>query len=181
YARRQPAEKKALAQKLLTLAGETADDAAARYVMLRDARDLAAEVGDLPLAAQAIDALARGYEVDPAAAKVALLEKVVAGTTISATLKTANELAAAGADAAFDADDYADAVKLAQLAATAARKGNLGASVVDDAEFRLASLKKVRDAFEAVKPALEKLKAAPGDPEANLAAGRFRCLVQGRW
>src|SRR5207237_6431243 len=87
----------------------------------------------------------------------------------------------AGADAAFDADDYADAVKLAQLAATAARKGNLGASVVDDAEFRLASLKKVRDAFEAVKPALEKLKAAPGDPEANLAAGRFRCLVQGRW
>jgi WD40 repeat protein len=181
YARKQPGEKKVLAQKLITLAEGTTDDPVARYVMLRDARDLAAEVGDPALAVQAIEALARWYEIDPAAAKLAALEKTLSVSSNPTTLKVVNELAAAGADAAFDADDYADAVKLAQAAATAARKGGLGPAAIEDADFRLAHLKKTRDAFDAAQPALEKLKATPDDPDANLVVGKFRCFVQGRW
>jgi WD40 repeat protein len=181
YARKQPGEKKTLAQKLITLADGTTDDPAARYVMLRDARDLAAEVGDPQLAAQAIDALAKWYEIDPAAAKLAALEKILSASSSTTTLKAVNELAAAGADAAFDADDYAGAARLAQAAATAARKGGLGPAAIEDADFRLAHLKKTRDAFDAAQPALERLKAAPDDPDANLVVGKFRCFVQGRW
>jgi hypothetical protein len=181
YARKQPAERKTLAQKLITLAEGTGDDPDARYVMLRDARDFAAEVADPLLAIQAIDALAKWYDVDPTAAKVAALEKVLSASSNNATVKVVNDLAAAGADAAFDADDYTGAAKLAQVAATAARKGGLGPAAIEDAEFRLAHLKKTRDAFDTAQPALERLKIAPDDPDANLVAGKFRCFVQGRW
>lgn len=181
YARKKPGEKKGLAQKLIGLADGTTDDAAARYVMLRDARDIAAEVGDPVLAAQAIDGLAKWYEIDPAAAKLAAFDKVLGSSSNNAALRTVNELAAAGADAAFDADNYTDAVKLAQTAATAARKGGLGPAAIEDADFRLSHLKKTRDAFDAAQPSLEKLKAAPDDADANLVAGKFRCYIQGRW
>jgi hypothetical protein len=181
YARKKESDKKALAQKLIKAAEGTADDAAARYVMLRDARDLAAEVGEVVLAVQAIDGLAKWYEVDPAAAKLAVIDKVLPGTTYNATLRAIHEQAVAGADAAFDADNFADAEKLAQAAATAAKKGGLGQAAIEDAAFRLDHLKKTRDAFDAARPALEKLRTAPDDPDANLAAGKFRCFVQGRW
>lgn len=181
YARKQPADKKALAQKLLTLARGTADEPANRYVMLRDAQALAVEAGDPVLAAQAIDALAKWYDTDPTAAKLAALEKVLAAATSTATLRTVHELAGATADAAADADDYAGAVRLAQTAVTAARKGNLGAAAAEDGEFRLAHLKKTREAFDAARPALERLRTDPDDPDANLAAGKFRCFTQGRW
>ena len=53
--------------KLIRLAAQTPDDPAARYVMLRDAHELAAGVADTALALLAIDAMARWYEMDGAA------------------------------------------------------------------------------------------------------------------
>ena len=70
---------------------------------------------------------------------------------------------------------------IAQAAEMAARKGNLGPAAMDDVRFRLDALRKSREAFAAVKPAVDRLKAIPDDPEANLAVGKFRCFVQGRW
>src|SRR5438876_10969457 len=46
YAGHTPAQRVALAQKMLQQAGDTTDDPAARFVLLREARDLAASAGD---------------------------------------------------------------------------------------------------------------------------------------
>ena len=73
-------------------------------------------------------------------------------TTNSPTiLRAVAEIAGAAADAAHDDDASDDAVKLAQVAASATRKGVLGPAAIEDADFRrsLAQLRKTRDAITA--------------------------------
>jgi len=75
YASADTAVKKLrLAQTLLAHAAGASDDPDARFVILRDARDLATEAGNLALAGEAIDAMAKYYEVDALEAKVTVLE-----------------------------------------------------------------------------------------------------------
>jgi PA14 domain len=181
YARKQPAERKALAQKLITLADQTADDPAARYVMLRDARDFAVEVADPVLAVHAIDGLAKWYQVEGSVQKLAALEKILTASSSAAVLKVIAEAAGPAADDALADDEFDEATQFAQLAANAARKGKLGQAAIDDAEYRLAHAKKARDSFAAIRPALEKLKTDPDDRDANSAVGKYRCFVQNRW
>jgi hypothetical protein len=181
YARKQPAEKKALAQKLVTLAAQTPDDPASRYVMLRDAQELAVGVTDPGLALQAIGDLARWYQVEASAQQLAAMEKILATTSNLPTVRSVLEFAAAASDAAAEADDFDEAVQFAQLAASAVRKGKLGQSATDEADSRLAQARKDRDVFAAIRPALDKLATAPDDPTANSTVGKYRCFVQNRW
>jgi hypothetical protein len=181
YARKQPAERKTLAQKLITLAAETADDPASRYVMLRDAQDLAVGVADPALALQAIDGLAKWYQVEASAQQLAALEKILAATSSLPTVKSVVEFAGPAAEAAAGDDEFDDAVLFAQLAATATRKGKLGQAATEEADYRLGQAKKSRDAFAAIRPALDKLKTTPDDAAANSTVGKYRCFVQNRW
>jgi hypothetical protein len=181
YDRRPPAERRALAEKLIALAGQTADDPAARFVMLRDARDLAVELADPALAARAVDALAAEYELDGPVQLLAALGKILNASSNATVLKVVAESAGPEADAAAAADEFDEAVQFAQLAAAAARKGKLGPGALEEADYRLARAKKERDSFAAVRPAVEKLAANPDDREANTALGKYRCFVQGRW
>ena len=50
FAQRKAEDRKALSLKLLQQAEETKDDPAGKYVLFAQARDLAAEIGDLELA-----------------------------------------------------------------------------------------------------------------------------------
>ena len=50
YAKKAPADRRALANKLLGLADAEMEDVAQRYVMYRDARDIAVELFEAPLA-----------------------------------------------------------------------------------------------------------------------------------
>jgi hypothetical protein len=181
YARKQPVERRALAQKLIALAAETPDDPAARYVMLRDAQDLAVGIGDPALALQAIEGLAKWYQVEGAALQQTVLEKILASSTGLPRLKAVAELAGPAAEAAAAADEFDDAVEFAQLAYNAVRKGKLGQLAADEAESRLTQLKNARDDFATVRPAAERLKANPDDPAANSTIGKYRCFVQHRW
>jgi WD40 repeat protein len=181
YARKQPAEKKALAQKLLTTAEETADDPASRYALLREAADIAMQLGDPALAIQATDSLARLYDVDGPALRATTLEKLLAAATGPTALRPIFDVASIAATAAFEAGDYAAAARSAAIAGTAARKGNLGPSATQDADLLSAQARKWAEGLAAVKPALAALNSAPDDPEANLTLGRYRCFVQGKW
>ncbi|HZN64792.1 MAG TPA: hypothetical protein VFB66_05790, partial [Tepidisphaeraceae bacterium] len=55
FRRTTPEGRKALAAELLRQVREEENDAAARYVMLREARDLAAAAGDYDVALDAVD------------------------------------------------------------------------------------------------------------------------------
>lgn len=181
YARKLQSDKKALAKKLLGLAEQTKDKPTDRYVLLRDARDLAAEGLDPAMAVQAVEEMAKLYEVDEQRLKLEILEKTVNGTASSAVLRAVAETALTGSDQAAASDDYERAIKYAQLAGRAARKGALTGGVAEEADFRISQAKKGTEGLAAVKDALEKLKATPDDPEANLAVGKYRCFVQARW
>src|SRR5687767_7458432 len=76
YARKDPASRRGLAAKLLKQAGETKDDAVARFVLLSEARDIAADAGDVRTALAAAQEQARLYAVEAAAAKRAALDRV---------------------------------------------------------------------------------------------------------
>lgn len=181
YAKKTPADHKALATKLLKLAAETNDDPATRYVMLRDARDLAQGIGDTTLTLQALDSLAKLYAIDGPTLQLVSLEKILASTTLPATAKLISETAAASARAASIDDELEEAVQFSQLAVDAAKKAKLPQATIDEADFNLSQAKKSRESFEVVRPALEKVFTTPDDPAANLAVGKYRCFVQNRW
>lgn len=65
-------EKAGLARELLAQAASESGDA--RFVMLREARKLAAAAGDVALAGRAVDAMSRNYSVDPVALKAEALK-----------------------------------------------------------------------------------------------------------
>src|ERR1700687_1091611 len=62
YAKRSQPDRVALARKLLEQASQTNDSPASHYVLLREARDLASQGGDLDSALKAIDQIAAGYD-----------------------------------------------------------------------------------------------------------------------
>jgi hypothetical protein len=169
------------AKKLLAEAGKESSDAAARYVLLDDARELAIEAGDAALAWRAIDALAAGYEVDRSALRSEALGVLLKSANLSApSAGVAAGYAMEGVDAFCDANDYASALKaMAQAEGFAARSrdGGLQAS----SRARAAEVRGVAGQYERAREAIEKLKSDPADAEANLAAGSFYCFARGDW
>jgi hypothetical protein len=74
YARPTQADRRALAQKLLRQGIDTWEDAG-RFVLLREARDLAAQGADLELALRALKELCRHYDLDEMTEKVKVTEQ----------------------------------------------------------------------------------------------------------
>jgi hypothetical protein len=117
-----PVEKPQLARKLLEDAPGTNDNPTARYVMFREARDLAIAAGRATVACEAIDGMARFYAVDPLALKLgALGEAAEAARTLSAHKEVAQS-GLALVEPAIEAKRLDEAVRLAKLAVEAARK-----------------------------------------------------------
>ena len=69
-------DKQVLAKKLLGKAGETQDNPAGKFVLLRLARDIAAQASDGQTAFQAIDAMAETFEVNSNEMKTTVLAKL---------------------------------------------------------------------------------------------------------
>ena len=178
-AAKSPTEKIALANKLLRQAAESKNDPPGCYVLMLIARDLAVDANDL-------DQLLRTMEVLGATFKVAGSEdKLNALTTFSArglkpaTYKTTAEAALRESRVAGEAEDYDAAIKLARLAYNLVTDKK-----IEDPKLNKQILAQGKDlvAAQARRAAyltsLEKLKAQPDDPEANLTAGRGLLFVK---
>src|SRR5262249_49074228 len=76
YAKHQHEDRLVLSNKLLKQGLDTRDDPVARFVLWREARDLAVQAGNTPAAMKAIEEIGRSYEVDALAMKAAALEAV---------------------------------------------------------------------------------------------------------
>lgn len=171
YSRKQPADQVALARKLLQSGMETSGDDAAKFVLLKEAREIAVAAGDPETALRSADETAKAFAVDGAALKLAVLGKVAvkepeaARTVARGYLALVNDaIRAENFDAAGTAAQRAEALsKVAQDAALAARAAEVKAEV--------ASLKTEAGR---VKPMIDK----GGDGE---AIGRYLCFVKGDW
>lgn len=76
YAKKSADDMKALARKFLRQRAEPGSDLATRYVVLREARDLAAQGGDAVTAMAAVMEMANLFEVDTALLKTSVIEAV---------------------------------------------------------------------------------------------------------
>src|SRR5579859_3139599 len=63
FAKTKPPDRKALAGKLLKLAGEE-KDSAGRFVLLREVRDITAQLGDYEEAQRTLRTMAAEYQID---------------------------------------------------------------------------------------------------------------------
>lgn len=180
YARVRTSDRLALAAKLWKQAKETRDDVTARFVLLREARDLGARYGDTLSALKLTDELADEYDTDALADKLQVLETAARPSGSPTLYRAYAEGALAVADEALDADRYDDALKVLKTAESVAREGRGGAMAVR-LLARSKEVEAVRAAFEAQRSARAALEANSNDPAANQAVGKFLCFHKGQW
>ncbi len=181
YARKLPADRKKLGERLFADAKGTANAPPAMYFMLREAMALAVETDDAATHIKAAIALDETFEVDGFALKLVGLEKISQKsspqtTALRATADSAQELA----EEHIDKDEFENALKFASVAQSCLKRAG-PPSALKELDARVTQVKQLKDAFDAIKLTVEKLKAMPEDADANAAVGRFRCFLQGRW
>jgi hypothetical protein len=119
FAEAKSASKKSELAKKLIEQGDSIDDPARRFVMWREARDLAAEAGQPAILFQAVDHLAGQFRIDPLDMKAdALANSPPKTTTVGRTI---NEAALKLAEEALAANRPALAKRFLQIALTAAK------------------------------------------------------------
>ncbi len=177
---KKPAEKTALAAKLLQAGKDEQKDPAGRYVLFNLAKEMASEVGDLETACNAIDEMDGSYKID------ALNMKASAATAVSKVIHTADDRKAFAAKVdplttqAVNAERFDLARQLNDLALAAARGSNDLAQIRQDMT-RVQQIRDAEVASAACKKALVVLADKPKDAEANLIVGKFRCFGAGDW
>jgi hypothetical protein len=163
-----------------------------RYVLLREARDLAAKAGNYESTIKAVEDMARIFAEDVWEMKADVLEKVDAKAGIEMDRRFGREnttkpyhrdfasFALIAADEAVEDDAFRAAeriVKVAEANAAPAGDARLKALVPE----RLKELAALRKAYEPIPGARKTLALRPDDPEANLVVGKFYSLAKGDW
>jgi hypothetical protein len=167
-----PDQKLALAKKLLSEGLATADDPAGRFVLLKMARDLDAAQGDLNAANEIIDRLAGDYEVAPLEMKY---ETLLAAAKSPLTSVEYSAKLNAFADEAVAADRF----DFAKRAIVAAIKLKVDPALHKQFVAHQKEVGEVESEFHRLKASRDSLETNPDDPDANLAVGKFDCLVKG--
>ncbi len=173
-------QKLALAKTLLSEAGESQDDPAGHFVLLRVARDLAVGAGDTSTAWRAIDVMDRAFQVDGLQMKAGAISKLT-GSARSAVQKKG--LALLGLRLIGELvlrDDYDAARQLGKTIVTAGRKSK-DAAMEKRITARNKQVERLAAAYADVQDTLATLEEHPVDPDANLAAGKYYCFVKGDW
>lgn len=171
--------RKRLAQTLLREAAKVAEQPVDRYVLLGGAYEAATDAQAAKLSFEAADAMAGAFEVDGRAMKLAVL----AATGRGGDPEDAKAVVAEGLaiiDAAVADNDY-DAVGKASAAVELAAVRARDPALLAEAREQVKAARAIGDHALRVQKELATLRAAPNDPFANLAVGRFLCFVKGDW
>jgi hypothetical protein len=180
YVKRKPAERLALARKLFQQGVDTSDDPPTRYVLFREAMNLAADAGSLAEGLNAVEELARWFEIAEPALKTDFFEKL--STLLKAPAEN-RELAQEALLAARDAirsDQFDVADRALKVAGSAAQKAQ-NVTLLGRVRARVNEVSTLRQESQKVRPALEVLAKNPKDPEANLTAGKYYAFLKGDW
>jgi hypothetical protein len=180
YTGKSIGERRALARKLLQAAKETRDDPAARYVLLREARDIAAGAGDAAIAARAIAQMTHLYSVDPIPILLPAMQTSQSAAITPQACEAVARTCLSAMEQAIVADEYSAAARFALMAQSAAERAR-HVPLVLQIEERTKELHATYIEFERVKIARETLRARPDDGDANSRAGRFACFIETNW
>jgi hypothetical protein len=179
-ARRKPGDRLVLIDLLVKNAQETRDDMAARYVLLREARDQAVQAGDAGKALLAVEEMVQGFLLDGIELKLAALTEVAKTAATPPAFKDLADNARPVLEEAIAADRFDLASRIHTLAESAALKSQTPPllALVQARGKELPDLQKEWEAYQAARALLEK---TPEDPEANRTAGVYLCLRKGAW
>ncbi|MCA9168186.1 MAG: hypothetical protein KDB23_10980, partial [Planctomycetales bacterium] len=150
---------------------------AERYVLVKAALQRATLVPDLDTALKAVDALALDFEMDVDELRYKTMQAI--GRRVKANDRRPYvSLIGNWIDASVQADQYANAVRLAELADTLGK-------VVPDTFYRRrlarrrSELLQLKSMAEQIAPVREQLNREPNNAEAKLAVARFQVLGKG--
>jgi serine/threonine-protein kinase len=175
-----PAEKLALAKKLLEQSATTTAGPDAQYVFARMAGELAVDAGDRETAWAAADRMSETHNVDRLAMKAAVLALLAKAARSPAQHKTLSSQALELMDQALEQNDFNVAASAGKVAVSEAGRARDKDSV-QQARARTRELEQAMKAFAQVEEATVTLKQKPDDPEANRTVGRYECFVKGDW
>ncbi|MCI0460745.1 MAG: WD40 repeat domain-containing protein [Gemmataceae bacterium] len=182
-AQKDPPARNALARTLLVEGRDTTDYPAGRYVLYQQARQLAAEGGDIPTALQAVEELAQAFALSPEevfSLKARSLFAATKATIAPEAYQSVVDSALLLLDEAAAIDDYEAAEGLLTTAGAAARKLK-SIPLVRALEQRSQEIQRLKTAFAQVKPFADTLKRDPTDTKANLVVGRYQAFTRGNW
>jgi len=180
YASRDPKARAAFAKKLLQTGIETTDNLAARYVLFREAADIAARAGDIGTCTRAIAETAASFDIDELVTRGKTLAAAGSAASDPKALRTIVTAFLALADDAVAIDNYDVAARAATAAERYARKAR-DAALLADAKAKLKDVGRLRAAHEKVAKARQVLATNPESPAANQTVGEFLCFVKGNW
>jgi hypothetical protein len=180
FARKDPGGRRSLARALFNQGRETRDDPAVRFVLFRDAADVAAEGGDLRFALEALDQGVLLYAVNGRDQRKSLLAKARksalapedAATAVEAYLRIA-------ADEAEAQEFDAAAVTLKEAEGLAEKLRNV--ALVGRVRSRSKDLPELKRDAAGLSAARTALASKPDDPESNLIVGRHACFHKADW
>ncbi len=173
-------QKAALADELLTVASETKQDSAARFVLLREAWDLAVASSNADLLDRSTNDLGKWYESDVWELKSKSLSAAAQHARTASNWENVATLAIRLADDAVQADRSDDAEQFATTAIDAATKSG-DAELKKQAQQRNQQVARYKAALDAVSQAVIALEQHPDDPQANSILGEHYCFVKQQW
>ncbi|OYV86037.1 MAG: hypothetical protein B7Z73_12455 [Planctomycetia bacterium 21-64-5] len=179
-AAKAPEQKRTLAQEFVAQALAATKVDATAYVRLRQAVDLADAGGDLDLAWQAIDRLAKTFDVDAQDLRQKSLTEI--GKTAKSP-EQCRELVDASCRlmASALADAKPEIVKKAAAQAQSWAKRAKDKTLQRELASRVSGATKVAGELDAVAAARQTLTTMPDDPHANFVVGHFELCVADDW
>jgi hypothetical protein len=172
--------KRALARKLIEQADQTKRDSDAKFMLYREARDVAAAAGDVPSAFEAVNRLSQAFPVVKLQERLHVLEIAVPLLNNPHANAAVTSMCLDLLEQCVVENDYERAEKFLELADQAAAKTEKRA-YVSWVQWRQSGWSSLRESYELARPAENKLKRSPDDRNANLTMGKFVCLVRKDW
>jgi len=178
YTSKKPEDRAALAKKLLAQGKDSPDDAAARYVLFNESREVAVSVGDAETALSAFRETAKLFDVNRADEEAGLLAALANKVRTPEAAKLVIDAAVALIDSSIASDDYDSAKRALALASASARKTQ-NVALITQLASRTREIDQLKRDFAGAQSAQEKLKSSPDDAEANLTLGKFYAFGKG--
>jgi hypothetical protein len=180
YSKKTPPDRVALTKLLLDQGIQTKDDPAARYVLLREAKEVASAAGDLKSALRAVDEMAASFVIDAPSMRGGVFAAAAKAARTPEEFQSIADGFLSVTDEAIAAEEYEAAERWALEALSMAKKSKTPPLVIKaEGKGREVSERKV--SYEILRKARETLASNPNDPEANLAAGRYECFQRNNW
>jgi len=174
------ADKTAVAADMIEAALQLQDGSADQYVLLKIALQIAAGAGDAATALRAAEKQAERFDVSAAKLKADTLLTAAREATATAQHKAVAEATLPIVGNLTDADEIELALEVCEAGRAAASKSRQFA-LVKELAAKADDLKKQQAASQEYRRALAVMENDPAEPAANLAAGRYLCLIKGDW